>query len=353
MTSEPKQKALLIEKKLGEFVVGEIDIWKPPPGQLLLRVQAVSLNPVDWKLQKRGVDEVPTILGRDFAGDVVEVGEGVTDFQKGDRVFVQAADVGAYAAFQQYALTLSATTAKIPPGFSYDQVATLPLALSTAYVGLYNNTPHGFGISPPGPGISADNAGTPILVLGGGSSVARLGNYLSYRNSVIQLAKLSGFSPIITTASLKHTDFLKSLGATHVFDRNLGSTELAAEINKVTTKPIQYVFDAISLPSTQKIGIDILASGGKLALVLQLAVDVPEDKTVVEILARSRVPSNIHLLEPLYHDKISGYIANGYIKPLTFEVLPGGLAGIPGGLARMEADAVSGLKLVGHPQETP
>lgn len=343
MTSESKQKALLIEKKLGEFVVGEIDIWKPPPGQLLLRVQAVSLNPVDWKLQKRGVDEVPTILGRDFAGDVVEVGEGVTDFQKGDRVFVQAADVGAYAAFQQYALTLSATTAKIPPGFSYDQVATLPLALSTAYVGLYNKTPHGFGISPPGPGISADNAGTPILVLGGGSSVARL---------VIQLAKLSGFSPIITTASLKHTDFLKSLGATHVFDRNLGSTELTAEVTKVTTTPIQYVFDAISLPSTQKIGIDILAPGGKLALVLQLAVDVPEDKTVIEILARSRVPSNIHLLEPLYHDKISGYLANGFIKPLTFEVLPGGLAGIPGGLARMEADAISGVKLVAHPQET-
>lgn len=86
MASEPKQKALLIEKKFGEFVVGEINIWKPPPGRLLIQVQAVALNPVDWKLQKGGVEEVPTILGRDFAGDVVEVGEGVTDFQKGDRV---------------------------------------------------------------------------------------------------------------------------------------------------------------------------------------------------------------------------------------------------------------------------
>ena len=108
-----------------------------------------------------------------------------------------------------------------------------------------------------------------------------------HREPVIQLAKLSKFSPIITTASLKHTDFLKYLGATHVFDRNLGSTELAAEISRVTNKPIQYVFDAISIPSTQQIGIDVLASGGKLALVQQLAVNVPEDKTIIGILGKS------------------------------------------------------------------
>jgi NADPH:quinone reductase-like Zn-dependent oxidoreductase len=140
----------------------------------------------------------------------------------------------------------------------------------------------------------------------------------AHRKPVIQLAKLSKFSPIITTASLKHTDFLKFLGATHVFDRNLGSVELSAEISKVTKKPIRYVFDAISLPSTQQIGIDVLASGGKLALVEQLAVDVPKDKTVIEITARSRAPSNIELLEHLYHDKISGYVAKGFIKVSLF-----------------------------------
>ena len=198
------------------------------------------------------------------------------------------------------------------------------MALSAAYVGLYNKSPYGLGFSPPGLEISADNAGIPIFILGGGSSVARLGNYMCSstlrtkltENSVIQLAKLSGFSPIITTASLKHTNFLKFFGATHVFDRDLGSTELSAEINKVTHIPIQYVFDAISIPITQQIGIDILASGGKLILVeaLASAVDVPEDKTVIEILARSRAPSNIELLEHLYHDKISGYIAKGIIK---------------------------------------
>ena len=202
------------------------------------------------------------------------------------------------------------------------------MALSAAYVGLYNKSPHGFGISPPGSDIPADNVGTPILVLGGGSSVARLGNYIMYLSSlitikahskpVIQLAKLSKFSPIITTASLKHTDFLKSLGATHVFDRNLGSAELSAEISKVTNKPIRYVFDAISLPSTQQISIDVLASGGKLALVQPLAVDVPKDKTIIGINAKSRIPSNIELLEHLYHDKISGYVAKGFIKVSLF-----------------------------------
>lgn len=82
----------------------------------------------------------------------------------------------------------------------------------------------------------------------------------------------------------------------------------------MTHKPIQYVFDAISVPSTQQIGIDVLASGGKLALVERLAVDVPKDKTIIAILGKSRAPNNVELLEDLYHDKISGYVAKGFIK---------------------------------------
>ena len=82
------QKALLLDAKFGKFVVNTIPVPKPGPGEILVKVKAAALNPVDWKVQKYGifVEKYPAILGTDVAGDVEELGEGVTDFKKGDRV---------------------------------------------------------------------------------------------------------------------------------------------------------------------------------------------------------------------------------------------------------------------------
>jgi len=342
-----KQKALLLEKKLGNFVVGENDIPTPGPGDVLIKIKATSLNPVDWKIQKYGifVEDYPAVLGNDIAGDVEEVGEGVTEFKKGDKIFVQGLFTNTHASFQQYAIASSSVVARIPPNLSYDEVSALPVALTAAYVGLYNQIPHGLGIAPPlTEAALKEYVGTPIVILGGATSVGQF---------AIQLAKFSGFSPIITTASLKHTDYLKSLGATHVFDRNLPSNELVSEVNKITgNKPIQFVYDSVSVPATQQAGLDLLASGGRLALVLPPAVKIPEDKSISAVFGVITHPQNKELLETLYHDKISGWLEKGIIKPNKVEVLPDGLKGIVDGLKRMENDQVSGLKLVAHPQET-
>ena len=84
-----EQKALLLESKNGRFVVSSI----PNPttasaGELIVKVQAAGLNPIDWKIQSYGLfyEEYPAITGSDIAGDVEEVGEGVVGFKKGDRV---------------------------------------------------------------------------------------------------------------------------------------------------------------------------------------------------------------------------------------------------------------------------
>lgn len=90
---------------------------------------------------------------------------------------------------------------------------------------------------------------------------------------VIQFAKLSGFSPIITTASAKHESYLKSIGATHVVDRNTPLSELSAVVKKLTNAPLQYVYDAVSSAETQNAAFDALADGGHLAIVLGDAVD--------------------------------------------------------------------------------
>ncbi|KAF9562558.1 GroES-like protein [Agrocybe pediades] len=341
------QKALLLDSPMGKFVLGEVKIPKPAKGEILIRVKSAALNPVDWKIQKYNaiMEEYPCILGSDIAGDVEAVGEGVTDFKKGDRVFFLAEFVKDRGAFQQYVASFARTVSKIPPNLSYDDVSTLPMGLSTAFNGLYNADPtHGLGITPP---FTADAvgkyAGTPIVILGGGSSVAQF---------AIQLAKISGFSPIITTASSKHTEALIALGATHVFDRNWTADKVKAEIAKITTKPVEYVYDSISIESTQRLAHDILAPGGSAVFTLNPTFSPTEGKKFGMPFASLTIPQNLVLYEPLYHDHIYGWLEKGLIIPNPVEVLPNGLEGIIDGLKRLEADQVSRLKLVARPQET-
>ncbi|KAF9536356.1 GroES-like protein, partial [Agrocybe pediades] len=291
------QKALLLLEKCGSFAVRETDVYKPGSGELLVKVHATSLNPFDWKIQKYGfaVEQFPAILGMDIAGEVEEIGDGVTGFKKGDRVFSHGVLENKHASFQQYTLTWASATAKIPDDWTYDQLGGLPVVLSTAYIGLYNTSPHGLGYLPPNaPENRGKYAGTPIVILGGSSSVGQI---------ALQLARLSGFSPIITTASEKHTEYLKSLGATHVIDRNLTGSAIVAEIRKTTGgHKIFRVYDTISSTETQRIGLDILASQGQLMTTLPVAIDVPKDKTVSMVYAGPRTAENIKLVEELYHD---------------------------------------------------
>jgi len=87
--SPVNQKALLLRTKAKEFAVGDVEFYKPGPDEVLIKIQAAALNPIDWKLQKLDVfGNLPEqlIIGEDISGDIVEVGEGVTNFNKGDRV---------------------------------------------------------------------------------------------------------------------------------------------------------------------------------------------------------------------------------------------------------------------------
>lgn len=126
-------------------------------------------------------------------------------------------------------------------------------------------------------------AGKPALILGGAASVGQYGvlqfplnsshTYVRfYCQLAIQFAKLSGFSPIFTTASLRNTDLLKSLGATHVIDRNTPAASFASEIARFTRAPIALVFDAVATAETQQLGYDVLGEGGQIVVVLQSSI---------------------------------------------------------------------------------
>ena len=88
-----QQKALFLESLGGEFAVRSTEIYKPEKGEILVKVLAAALNPVDWKVpvyKLPYVQHYPAILGSDTAGTVEALGEGVTSFSIGDRVFVIA-----------------------------------------------------------------------------------------------------------------------------------------------------------------------------------------------------------------------------------------------------------------------
>lgn len=83
-----QQTALLYEAKHAPYTLGKRHIPKPGAGELLVKVHAAALNPVDWKVQTYGVivESLPAVVGSDAAGEVEQVGEGVEGWSMGDRV---------------------------------------------------------------------------------------------------------------------------------------------------------------------------------------------------------------------------------------------------------------------------
>ncbi|EPQ57732.1 GroES-like protein, partial [Gloeophyllum trabeum ATCC 11539] len=205
----------LLEKQ-GAFEVRGRPIPTPGTGDLLVKVPAVLLNPLEYKIRKYGLEGFfegyPIILGSDAAGTVEKVGEGVEGFAVGDRVALQTPFKIDGAGFEQCALAQARFTAKIAPNVSLDEAATLPIAVSTVAIGLFGTVNYE---GPGGAGMTAGRdkyAGKPILVFGDRPPLGK--------SVTVQVAKLSGFEPIIATASPHNESLVRSLGATHFVDRS-------------------------------------------------------------------------------------------------------------------------------------
>lgn len=87
--SSTQQKALILPIKQGQFIVGSSSIPKPGPDEVLVKVQAAGLNPVDYKIKLHdfGIEKYPAVLGQDIAGIVEEIGKGVSTLKKGDNMY--------------------------------------------------------------------------------------------------------------------------------------------------------------------------------------------------------------------------------------------------------------------------
>lgn len=170
-------------------------------------------------------------------------------------------------------------------------------------------------------------AGQPIVVFGGSTSIGQFGASHLPRltsscgnangvSSAIQLAKVSGFSPIITTVSPHNEQLVKSLGATHTINRTLLAGEIVAKVKSITTQPVKIVYDTISDVSSQIPAHDILASGGTLVLVLPSVIPTRKrtlDKTVITTLGTVHAEMNREIGRELYSN-ITEYLKSGDLK---------------------------------------
>ncbi len=211
----PENKALWLAAKRAPFTFGPAPYTAPRADEIVVRARAVAVNPVD-RLQQTMGDIVtpwipyPFVLGSDVAGEVVEVGAGVTRFHIGDRVvgFAAGSDKSrnraAEGAFQDYVVLLAHMASPIPDALAFEDAAVLPLGVSTAACGLFQKD----FLAMKAPSAAHEPTGKTLIVWGGSTSVG---------SNAIQLAVAAGYE-VVTTASPRNFDYVKRLGASQAFD---------------------------------------------------------------------------------------------------------------------------------------
>jgi uncharacterized protein (TIGR02118 family) len=330
------------------------------PNEVGIKIAATAINPVDRKMRDHDafLEQYPAILGSDAAGVIAAIGSDVKNFQVGDRVFFQGI-IGTYesSTFQQYCKMPSQLVAKTPKNTTDDEAAGVSLASMAVVTAFYSKDGH--GMTPPWEqGGRTAGQGKSIVVIGGASSV---GQY------AIQMARLSGYERIITNASANNHEFLKNkIGAHIVLDRSDSTPE--AVVAALGDSPLDFVFDAISVPATQKLGVQILqkanvsSSQKHLVTVHVVEPDAPNPEAVElgksqeprveirQILGIGSSPALRPLSEPFAKaiGGEDGYIARGLFTPNRPHVVAGGLAALEEALD-LNKKGVSGKKIVIHP----
>lgn len=221
----------------------EVERPKAGPGELLVRVRAAGVNPVDWKIRqgllKGMTPQPPFILGYDIAGTVEALGDGVTDFKVGDEVYayLSLTKGGGYAQF----VAVPDKEAARKPKSDFATAAAVPLAGLTAWQALFTQ--------------ATLKDGQTVLIHGAAGGVGHF---------AVQFAKAKGAIVIATASSANH-EFLKNLGADIVIDY---TKEKFEDVLKAKNLQPDLVLDTIG-GDTHDRSYAVLKKGGTLVSIVQ------------------------------------------------------------------------------------
>ena len=240
------------------LVDAELPVPTPGPRDLLVRVEAVSVNPVDTKVRE-GVDPAGElkVLGYDAAGVVVAVGAEVTRFSVGDEVYY-AGSIGRPGTNSEFHLVDERITGHKPSTLDFAEAAALPLTTITAWEALFDRFR-----------LGKDSAGT-LLVLGAAGGVG---------SALIQLARaLTGVTVIGTASRPESRAWITELGAHHVVSHH---GDLVANVREVAPGGVNYIFSPFSAGNVQAYA-ELLQPGGEIT-----AIDEPEGMDLLPLKSKS------------------------------------------------------------------
>jgi NADPH2:quinone reductase len=246
---------------------------QPGPGQVLLRVRFAALNPADAFLalgQYPAKPPLPHILGRDAVGDVLALGADVSNVKVGDTVGILRCDIGVetWGTLAEKTVVSAASLAKIPDGWSPQEMAAAPLVFLTAWQALTQwSDPE-----------AAPASGSVLLVTGasGGVGVAS-----------VLLGKSMGLVVVALSRSAEKAAKLKELGADFVFDpsdETLRKRVLAA----IAPQKVDLAVDSVAGPVFAQV-IAMLGHGGRISVVGRSGGAVPEFNTGTLFFRRNRI----------------------------------------------------------------
>ncbi|GAB2214658.1 hypothetical protein Droror1_Dr00019018 [Drosera rotundifolia] len=281
----------------------KIPVPQPKADEVLVKVEASTINPVDWKIQKgitRPIYSVkfPHVPGTDLAGEVVKVGPAMKKFKPGDKI-VAVLSLSTGGALAEYAVAKESSTVQRPEEVTAAQAAGLPIAGLTAYCALSEVA-----------GIKFDGSGDKknILITAGSGGV---GHY------AVQLAKL-GNAHVTATCGSRNLDFIRSLGADEVLDYH---TPEGATLKSPSGKKYDYVLHcATGIPwSTFEPN---LSSKGKV-------IDLTPSPSAMLTLAVKKITFSKKQLVPYFYkptgenlEKLEKLVEEGKVKTVVDSTYP-------------------------------
>jgi NADPH:quinone reductase-like Zn-dependent oxidoreductase len=225
-------KAVIIEKYGSNEVVQYIDADMPEPqaGEVLVKIEATGVNPVDWKIrsgagQRMGMI-LPIHLGGEISGTVVKLGDGVVGLSEGDAIYGIIKSGG----FAEYAVAIAAHLTRKPANLDFIQAAAIPLGGLTAWQAMFD--------------IAGLVSGQRLLITNGSGGVGSL---------AVQLAKAKGVH-VTAMASGGNEEYVRSLGADDFIDYTVQSFEQVAS-------DMDVVFDTVGGDTFQRAFLTLKKGG--------------------------------------------------------------------------------------------
>jgi alcohol dehydrogenase len=230
----------------------DIELPKPAPAgrDLLVKVEAISVNPVDYK-QRKVDSPAPRVLGWDAAGTVEAAGPEVTLFKPGDAVYY-AGDVTRPGANSEFHLVDERIVGRKPKRLDFAQAAAIPLTAITAWEAFFDRMKIDIG---------GEDAGKRMLIIGGAGGVGSIG---------IQLAKIAGLSVIATASRPESIAWVKELGADEVVDHR---KDLASQVGK----PVDYIANFNDLDTHWAAMGQLIAPQGSMVAIVGNQKPMPMD----------------------------------------------------------------------------